>query len=109
MINSWHLYEVLISNSRTWLKVQASCSSSEQAAAVFESRFSGTDYIVGGDRSVTPFKLSQRSHYIANWASISERLPAGWDDDEFQIVGNSLSLVRNTVGQLRLPRSKREA
>ena len=87
MSNSWHLYEVLISNSRTWLKVQASCSSSEQAAAVFESRFSGTDYIVGGDRSVTPFKLSQRSHYIANWASISERLPAGWDDDVFQIVG----------------------
>ena len=86
MINSWHLYEVLICNSRVWLKVQASCSSSEQAAALFEARFNGTDNIVDGDRSVTPFKLSQRSHYVANWASISERLPAGWDDEEFQIV-----------------------
>ena len=81
-----HLYEVVISNSRVWLKVQASCSSSEQSAAFFESRFNGTDYIVDGHRPVTPFRLSQRSHYIANWASIVDRLPAGWDDDEFNIV-----------------------
>ena len=40
----WHLYEVVISNSRVWLKVQTSCSSSEQSAAFFEYRFSGTDY-----------------------------------------------------------------
>ena len=82
-----HLYEVVISNSRVWLKVQASCSSSEQSAAFFESRFNGTDYIVDGHRPVTPFRLFQRSHYIANWASIVDQLPAGWDDDEFHIVG----------------------
>ena len=81
-----HLYEVVISNSRVWLKVQASCSSSEQSAAFFESRFTGTDYIVDGHHPVTPFRLSQRSCYIANWASIVDRLPAGWDDDEFHIV-----------------------
>ena len=82
-----HLYEVVISNPRVWLKVQASCSSSEQSAAFFESRFNGTDYIVDGHHPVTPFRLSQRSHYIANWASIVDRLPAGWDDNEFHIVG----------------------
>ena len=82
-----HLYEVVISNSRVWLKVQASCSSSEQSAAFFESRFNGTDYIVDGHLPVSPFRLSQRSHCVANWASIVDRLPAGWDDDEFHIVG----------------------
>ena len=84
----WHLYEVVISNSRGWLKVQASCSSSEQSAAFFEYRFSGTDYTtVDGHRPVTPFRLSQRSHYVANWASIVDRLPEGWDGGEFHIVG----------------------
>ena len=35
MTEAGHLYEVVISNSRVWLKVQASCSSSEQSAAFF--------------------------------------------------------------------------
>ena len=83
----WHLYEVVISNSRVWLKVQASCSSSEQSAAFFESRFNGIEYIMDRHRPVTPFRLSQRSHYIANWASIVDRLPVGWDDNEFSIEG----------------------
>ena len=83
----WHLYEVVISNSRVWLKVQASCPSSEQSAAFFEYRFTGTDYSVDGHRPVTPFSLSQRSRYIANWESFVDRLPSGWDDDEFHIVG----------------------
>ena len=88
MTEAWHLYEVVISNSRVWLKVQASCSSSEQSAAFFEYRFSGTDYTtVDGHRPVTPFRLSQRSHYLANWVSMADRLPAGWDDDDFHIVG----------------------
>ena len=57
MTEAWHLYEVVISNSRVWLKVQASCSSSEQSAAFFECRFSGTDYTtVDGHRPVTPFR-----------------------------------------------------
>ena len=83
----WHLYEVVISNSRVWLKVQASCLSSEQAAAFFEYRFNGIEYIMDRHRPVTPFRLSQRSHYIANWASIVDQLPVGWDDNEFSIEG----------------------
>jgi len=82
----WHLYEVVISNARVWLKVQASCESTEQAAAFFEARFNGTHYIVDGQCPVTPFRLAERSHHVANWASIAERLPAGWDDGEFHIV-----------------------
>ena len=88
MTEAGHLYEVVISNSRVWLKVQASCSSSEQSAAFFGSRFNGNDYTtVDGHLPVTPFRLSQRSHCLANWVSIADRLPAGWDDDEFHIVG----------------------
>ena len=84
----WHLHEVVISNSRVWLKIQASAESIEQVAAFFEARFNGTDYITAeGHRQVTPFRLRERSHYFANWGSIVDRLPAGWDDDEFQIEG----------------------
>ena len=87
MAKKWHLYEVVISNSRVWLKMQASWYP-EHVAVFFEHRFTGTDYTaVGGHRAVTPFKLSQRSGHVANWASIVDRLPAGWDDDEFHIVG----------------------
>lgn len=82
-----HLYEVVIANPQMWLKVQASCSSPEQSAAFFECRFTGTDHTVDGHQPVTPFRLSDRAHYIANWASIVNRLPLGWDDQEFHIVG----------------------
>ena len=82
----WHVYEVVISNSHVWLKVQGSCESTEQAAAFFGCRFSGTDYTVDGKVPVTPFRLSERSHYVGNWVSIVDRLPAGWDEDEFEIA-----------------------
>ena len=84
----WHLHEVVISNSRVWLKIQASGESIEQAAAFFEARFNGTDYITAeGHRPVTPFRLADRAHFVANWGSVVDQLPAGWDDDEFQIDG----------------------
>ena len=84
----WHLHEVVISNARVWIKVQSSCQSTEHAAACFEARFNGTDYItVDGHRPVTPFRLAERSQYVANWGSIVERLPPGWDDGEYRIEG----------------------
>ena len=82
-----HLYEVVISSSRMWLKIQASCWSAEQSVTFFECRFTGTDYTLDDNSRVTPFRLSDRSHYIANWASIVDRLPTGWDDHEFHIAG----------------------
>ena len=36
---------------------------------------------------MTPFRLSERSEWVGNWTSIVDRLPAGWDDDEFHIEG----------------------
>ena len=81
-----HLYEMVIGNARVWLKLQASCESTEQAGAFFECRFNGNDCILDGKLAITPFRLSKRSDYIANWASIVDRLPVGWDDDEFRIV-----------------------
>ena len=54
----WHLYEVIISSSRVWLKVQTSCESTEQAEAFFAARFNGTEYItMDGHRPVTPFRI----------------------------------------------------
>lgn len=79
---------MVIGNAWVWLKLQASCESSEQAGAFFGCRFTGNDFIVDGKLAVTPFSLSERSVHIANWASIANRLPAGsgLDDDEFRIV-----------------------
>ena len=87
MQDDWHLYEVVISNSLVWLKLQASRSSSGVLGKFFESRFTGSQRLVEGHLPVTPFRLSERSRHIANWVSIVDQLPAGWDDDEFQIVG----------------------
>ena len=50
MTNASHLYEAVISNSRVWLKVQASCRSLEQSVAFFEARFNGTRYGYTGGR-----------------------------------------------------------
>ena len=39
----YHLYEVVLESPQMWLKIQASCSSEEQATAFFGSRFGGND------------------------------------------------------------------
>ena len=84
--DSWHLYEAVIGSAWVWLKLQASCPATEPAA-LFEHRFTGADYTpADGHRPLTPFRLSERSHYIANWSSIVESLPAGWDDEEYRII-----------------------
>ena len=81
-------------NSRVWLKLQGSCVSCEQAEAFFGCRFTGTDRIVDERVCVTPFRLSERSGHVANWASIVDRLPAGWDDEQFPDCGVALSVVQ---------------
>ena len=81
-----HLYETVISNDRVWMKLQAPCWSSKQAAAYFESRFNGTPYTTPeGHQPVTPFRLSACSIHIANWESIVKALPQEWDRDEYRI------------------------
>ena len=86
MRETWHLYEAVIATARFWLKLQASCPSTAPAA-LFESRFNGTNFIpADGHCLVTPFRLSERAQYIANWSSIVESLPTGWDDEKYRIV-----------------------
>ena len=81
-----HVYEMVISNDRLWLKLQAPCWSSRQAAAFLESRFNATRYITAdGHRPVTPFRLSDCLHEIANWESVVDQLPEDWDDGEYRI------------------------
>ena len=81
-----HLYEMVISNGRLWLKLQAPCWSSLQAAWFLEGCFNGTQYIpADGHRPVTPFRLSDCSHKIANWESVADQLPEEWDDGEYSI------------------------
>ena len=71
-----------------WLKIQASCGSQKQALAYLGSRFG---HQVPGAYSPQytlslPFRLSDRSEWVANWESFKEHLPDGWDDYEFQLA-----------------------
>ena len=86
MKEAWHLYEAVIGNSRLWFKLQASCSS-RAPAALFEYRFTGAEYTpLDGDRPVTPFRLTERCQHIANWSAIVDKLPSGWDEEEYRIL-----------------------
>lgn len=101
MPNSHHLYEIVLESPQMWLKLQASCWSEEQATAFFKCRFGGhaphlaerPDLIYVTFSFQVPRKLSERSEhilpcseYIDNWEDIQERLPAGWEDQEFRVV-----------------------
>ena len=86
-----HLYEIVLESNQLWIKFQASCSSYEQAWAFLGSRLGGED----PDSPVPeypyltleiPTKLSERVGDIANWASIEDSLPDGWDEHEFQLA-----------------------
>ena len=76
-----------------WLKVQASCRSEEQATKFFEYRFGGNDsdplrpdLRYGSHSFLVPGKLSEYSEHIFNWEGIKDRLPTGWDEQEFRLA-----------------------
>ena len=80
------MYEAVIGNSRAWLKLQASCTSAE-SAVLFEYHFTGAEYTpANGERPITPFRLSERAHHIHNWSSVADRLPSGWDNEEYRVI-----------------------
>lgn len=86
MKEAWHLYEAVIGNSSLWFKLQASCPS-RTPAPLFERRFTGAEYnSVDGDWPVTPFRLSECCQDIANWSAVVDRLPEGWDEEEYWIL-----------------------
>ena len=75
-----------------WMKIQSPCLSVEQAMACFGAVFGGED----PDPSVPvrpyrtfdiPFMLSECTENIANWDSVRDSLPQGWDEHEFRLVG----------------------
>ena len=81
-----HLYEFIISNGHVWIKLQISGISARSAAVFVESYFNGLFFVSeDGRQSVTPFKLSQCSDYIANWSGEVSELPDGWNSSEFSI------------------------
>ena len=76
-----------------WLKIQASCSSEEQARAFLEYRFGGSapdplrpdlQYVSFSFR--VPRRLSECSEHIFNWEAIKGRLPSGWDHQKFRLA-----------------------
>ena len=88
MANQYHLFEVVISNSHVWIKVQASAQSDDQFATAFYIRLAQPlgpwldDYPI--DAPLAPSTLADT---LANWSSIVDRLPAGWDATEYRIDG----------------------
>ena len=84
----YHLYEIVISNSRFWFKLQSGCWSRRQAIIFFEHRFNGANFTTPyGYHVVTPFRLSECTDKIDNWKDVLKRLPKGWDEEEYQIEG----------------------
>jgi len=76
-----------------WIKLQASATSLEHARAFLGYRFGGHD--PDPDRPElrevsfsfrVPRRLSECVDYIANWESVSEGLPAGWEAGEFRLA-----------------------
>ena len=89
---NYHLYEILLESSQMWVKIQSPCVSVEQAMAYFGIRFGGEDpdppVPVRPYRTFDiPTKLSERTESIANWESVRDSLPPGWDEHEFRLVG----------------------
>lgn len=88
MTDRSHLYEVIICNSVVWMKIQASFQPPDQSVELFHrllTRKIGMrvdDYVFG-----TPFKASVLAENLANWASVVDKLPSGWDGDEYRIDG----------------------
>ena len=84
----YHLYEIIIANSRFWFKLQSSCWSRRQAIEFFEHRFNGANFTTGyGYHVVVPFRLSECTNQIDNWKDVLDSLPDGWDDGKYHIEG----------------------
>lgn len=89
----YHLYEVELESPAGWIKLQASCSSVDQARTFFGSRFGGHDpdplqpHLSSTSFSLSvPRQLSDCVDHIANWNSAKARVSAGWEDAEFSLA-----------------------
>lgn len=89
---SYHLFEILLESSQMWMKIQSPCVSAEQAMAYFGARFGGED--PDPPVPVRPYRtfeipsmLSAWAESIANWDSVRDSLPLGWNEHGFRLVG----------------------
>ena len=84
----YHLYEVVFESPSMWLKVQVPgdplCQ--DPALPMLESRFGGMTVDNHEPSFAVPFRLSERREWIHNWEAITDRLPPGWDDQEFRLA-----------------------
>lgn len=96
MSNTYHLYEILLESAQMWVKIQSPCMSVEQAKAYFGIRFGGEDpnppvpvypYRTFGIPTILPECVKD----IANWESVKDSFPPGWNDHEFSLVGEPYS------------------
>lgn len=90
---SYHLYEILLESSQMWVKIQSPCISVEQAKAYFGARFGGENpnppVPVHPYRTLEiPVTLSECTEDIANWDSVKDSFPQGWDEYKFSLVGD---------------------
>ena len=85
---AYHLYEAVFESPRMWLKIQVSCKSQNNAKEFLGSRFGReVPSAIAPEYSLSaPFKLFERSASVANWETIKDHLPDGWDDHEFRIA-----------------------
>lgn len=100
---SYHLYEILLESSQMWMKIQSPCSSVEQAMAYFGARFGGED--PDPPVPIRPYRTfdipsmpSEWAESIANWDSVRDSLPLGWDEHEFRLVGEPYPWCETLAG-----------
>ena len=83
-----HLYEVVIRNSLVWMKIQASLWSTERSAGVFYGQLARqVGMPVDEYKPGSSFNPSVLADNLANWASVVDQLPDGWDRDEYRMDG----------------------
>ncbi len=83
-----HLYEAVIRNSRVWMKIQASFQSPDRLVEIFHTRLTlQIGMRLDEHKPGTPFKPSVLADNLANWSSIVDQLPAGWDHDDYRVDG----------------------
>ena len=84
----YHLYEVVFESSSVWLKVQVPGDPflHNPVRPMLEARFGGTTVDDREPSFAIPFRLSERHEWIHNWEDVKDRLPPGWDDQEFRLA-----------------------
>ena len=81
---------MVIRNSAVWIKIQASFRLPERPVELFHRKLTLKIGMRLDDyRPDSPFSPSVLADNLANWASVVDQLPAGWDRDEYRMDGEA--------------------